>query len=605
MITPTSFEPVELLYSKEKVDRTEWRRNVLKSNPEINNLCERIYPINRAIQLGKQFHPGKAEVKQKLDKTAIIQLILQHLSTKGLKQTKQTLEKEARTTTPIVEGLNESRLVTYIRNALKDTDRIYDLSMEHTEYSKEERQSKITEREELLFQMDLLEDEDEDDGVNIWDEPTENIITEKVHTTEYDINKSKENKDDQDDEVVKFASLNKLVEHLTHDSKHDLQFLKTFLMTYQSFCTPEKLMSKLQQRYNCPSGHDEMATRNIQIRVINVLKGWVDNYYSDFDDKLIAMLRTFIDQIQIKFPAPASAVNKSLTKMVEKLSPVNDSKHIFNEKTPEPMVPKNIFSNNLSIYDIDEEEIARQLTLIEFEIYRNIKPPELLNQSWNKTKLKSRAPNVLKMIDRFNSVSMWVATMIIQTTKVKARARMMTRFIKIADHLKNLNNYNSLMAIIAGLNFSSVYRLKYTREELSAQTMRTYSDLEKIMNSEGSFKTYRTRLQNVPPMLPYLGVHLTDLTFIDENPNNFVTDVGGKQVSLINFTKRTLVFKIISLIQETQVVPYNLQPVHQIQEFLLNIRSDLKAHTLDQYQQELYRESLKREPKKAQRSDVL
>ncbi|EFA83768.1 Ras guanine nucleotide exchange factor [Heterostelium album PN500] len=246
------------------------------------------------------------------------------------------------------------------------------------------------------------------------------------------------------------------------------------------------------------------------------------------------------------------------------------------------------------------------MTLIEFEIYKKIKPPELLNQSWNKTKLKHRAPNVLKMIDRFNNVSMWVATMIIQTQKVKARARMMTRFIKIADHLKAMNNYNSLMAIIAGLNFSSVYRLKYTRDELSAQTMRVYGDLEKIMNSESSFKNYRTRLMaSSPPYLPYLGVHLTDLTFMEENPDLINMEVApNRKVDLINFTKRTLVFKVISMVQQSQQLSYNLQPVHQIQEFLLNIKSDYKGQSLDLYQQDLYRESLRREPRKAQRSDI-
>eukprot|EP01132_Coremiostelium_polycephalum_P005608 gene5608-6979_t len=593
-------EPIQLLYSRANVDRSEWRKNFLKANPEINNLCERIYPINRGIMFGKQFLPGKQEVKQKLDKQAITQMILQHLSTKGLKQTKQTLEKESKIQTPIAEGLNESRLVTYIRNALRDTERIYDLSMEHLEYTQEERQQKITEREELLYQMGLLEDEDQDDSVPIWEEPPENIFVEMVRNPE----------DDQDEEVVKFGSFNKLVETLTHDSKVDLQFLKTFLMTYQSFCTPENLLNKLIQRYNVPKytkkggSITEEATKTIQIRVINVLKKWVDEYFSDFDDKLIQNLRLFIDQIQIKYPGPAANLLKSLNK-IEK-SPSDSNKQIFNDKTPEPVVPKNIFSNNLQIYDIDEEEIARQMTLIEFDIFRKIKPPELLNQSWNKTKLKHRAPNVLKMIDRFNNVSMWVATMIIQTVKVKARARMMARFMKIAEHLKNMNNYNSLMAIIAGLNFSSVYRLKYTRDEVSAQTLRSYMELEKIMNSEGSFKNYRQRLHSTsPPCLPYLGVHLTDLTFMEENPDYIPHEVlPNKTVDLINFTKRTLVFKVISLVQQYQQQSYNIQPVHQIQEFLLNIKSDFKGQSLDLYQQELYRESLRREPKRAQRSDI-
>jgi len=596
MISSQSFEPIQLFYSKEKVDRSEWRSKVLKSNPEINNLCERIYPVNRAIQFGKQFQPGKIDVKQKLDKSVIIQLILQHLSTKGLKQTKQILEKESRVSTPITEGLNESRLVTFIRNALRDTERIYDLSMEHTEYTNDERLIKIQEREEIFYQMGLLEDEDQDDGVNIWDEPAENIYIEPIRNED----------GQQEDEIVKSGSLNKLVEHLTHDCKVDIQFLKTFLMTYQSFCSPEKLMNKLIQRYTVPSNLEDVAVKTIQIRVINVLKKWMDEYYSDFDDKLILLLRSFIDQIQIKYPAPASGLLKSLYKNFDK-SNLTDSKQIFNEKTPEPVVPKNIFSNNLQIYDIDEEEIARQLSLIEYDIYKKIKPPELLNQSWNKTKLKHRAPNVLKMIDRFNSVSMWVATLIIQTPKVKARARMMARFMRIAEHLKNLNNYNSLMAIIAGLNFSSVYRLKYTREEVPSQTLKNYHELEKIMNSEGSFKIYRQRLQQGGggPCLPYLGVHLTDLTFMEENPDMVPVQVTPtKTTDLINFTKRTLVFKVISLVQQYQQLSYNLQPVHQIQEFLLNIKSDFKGQGLELYQQELYRESLKREPKRAQRSDI-
>ncbi|EGG18415.1 Ras guanine nucleotide exchange factor [Cavenderia fasciculata] len=464
------------------VDRSEWRRNVLKGNPEINNLCERVYPMNRGILFGKQFNPGKQEVKQRLSRDVVIQLILQHLQTKGLKQTKAMLEKESKISTPSGEGLNESRLVTFIRKALRDSDRVYDLSMEHAEYGTEEKQAKMLEREELLYQMDLLEDEDEGDGVNIWEEPVENIIIDSVRNTE----------DDQDEEVVKSGSLNKLVERLTHESKVDLQFLKTFLMTYQSFCTPEKLLNKLVQRYNVPK--HRVGTASI------------------YDE-----------------------TNQAT-------------------RTPQPVV--------------EQDQAQAPCT--------------------------QRAQDDRSFQQR------------VHTQKVKARARMMTRFIKIADHLRQMHNYNSLMAIIAGLNFSSVYRLKFTRDELSQQIMRTYGDLEKIMNSESSFKAYRTRLAaSSPPALPYLGVHLTDLTFMEENPDLINMEVApNKKVNLINFTKRTLVFKVISQIQQYQQLSYNLQPVHQIQEFLLNIKSDYKGQSLDLYQQDLYRESLRREPRKAQRSDI-
>jgi hypothetical protein len=86
---------------------------------------------------------------------------------------------------------------------------------------------------------------------------------------------------------------------------------------------------------------------------------------------------------------------------------------------------KIIFSTRFVIHDIDELELARQLTLVDFEIFRRIKvppprdgavpcaaltfpavcqPSELLNQAWSKPHLRHRAPNVTLLTDRFNKV---------------------------------------------------------------------------------------------------------------------------------------------------------------------------------------------------------
>ena len=42
----------------------------------------------------------------------------------------------------------------------------------------------------------------------------------------------------------------------------------------------------------------------------------------------------------------------------------------------------------------------------------------------------------------------------------------MAKLIKIAGHLRRLNNFNSLMAFIAGMSASAVWRLKWTKLEL-------------------------------------------------------------------------------------------------------------------------------------------
>ena len=62
----------------------------------------------------------------------------------------------------------------------------------------------------------------------------------------------------------------------------DLEFVKTFLYTYQSFSTPERLLKKLIERYNVvrPSGMPlktfSTMKQTIQARVINAFKLWVD-----------------------------------------------------------------------------------------------------------------------------------------------------------------------------------------------------------------------------------------------------------------------------------------------------------------------------------------
>ena len=62
----------------------------------------------------------------------------------------------------------------------------------------------------------------------------------------------------------------------------DLEFVKTFLFTYQAFTTPEKLLRKLIERYNvvCPEGMPlkefDVMRQTIQARVINALRLWVD-----------------------------------------------------------------------------------------------------------------------------------------------------------------------------------------------------------------------------------------------------------------------------------------------------------------------------------------
>jgi hypothetical protein len=115
------------------------------------------------------------------------------------------------------------------------------------------------------------------------------------------------------------------------------------------------------------------------------------------------------------------------------------------------------------------EDIARQLTLLDFSVYAKIQPQELVNQSWSKKNKDVLSPNVRTMIDRFNQTTKAIGTSILQEEKIKSRCKLYVKWIKIADHLRKLNNYHTLMAVLMALEEGSIHRLKLTKDEIDVK----------------------------------------------------------------------------------------------------------------------------------------
>lgn len=95
------------------------------------------------------------------------------------------------------------------------------------------------------------------------------------------------------------------------------------------------------------------------------------------------------------------------------------------------------------------------------------------------------------------------------------------------------------------------------------------------------FKQLRDRLRaSNPPCLPYLGMYLSDLTFIEENPT--ILSNG-----LINFDKCRQIARALQEISQFQDSEYYLTLVETISQFITKSSSVVKYNDKEAYDRSL------------------
>jgi RasGEF domain/RasGEF N-terminal motif len=366
------------------------------------------------------------------------------------------------------------------------------------------------------------------------------------------------------------ASLNHLVLILSSDMNFERDFQQTFITTYRSFTTPLQLFRKLLERFHVPDGLLPVErVKSIQLRVAVVAKTWVNTNFFDFDQSLIDGLSKFAEALR----------ERGYTAMADSLRQALEEKVQFHKSQMRTVlsVPPTSFEQSAAasaglggastptalLMASSEEEIARQLTLIDFTIFSSIEPSELLNLSWSKNSLAHRAGNVKMLVRRLNRMSYWFASMILWLPDARLRAKMYTKVLRILKHLRALNNFNGVMGIIAALNVSAVPRLKKTIALVDSKLIGDYKRIEDLMNPSSSYKQYRAALHSAEgPTIPYIGTFLTDLTFIEDGNPDLVD-------GLINFEKRKLLYSIVKDIATYQQHQYPFPPVEPLCSFLL------------------------------------
>uniref|UniRef100_A0A8C1V2A1 Ras protein specific guanine nucleotide releasing factor 1 n=1 Tax=Cyprinus carpio TaxID=7962 RepID=A0A8C1V2A1_CYPCA len=277
-------------------------------------------------------------------------------------------------------------------------------------------------------------------------------------------------------------------------------------------------------------------------RVLNVLRHWVSKHSQDFETNTELKMKviSFLEEV------------------------MHDPELLTQERK--------------SVYTLTESILTcPHISFIPYE--------EFFGQGWMKNDKNEKTPYIMKTTKHFNDISNLIATEILQCEDVNVRVVVIEKWVAVADICRCLHNYNAVLEITSSLNRSSIFRLKKTWLKVSKQTKTVIDKLQKLVSSEGRFKNLREALKNCdPPCVPYLGMYLTDLAFIEEGTPNYTED------NLVNFSKMRMISHIIREIRQFQQTAYKIDYQPKAALYLLD-----RSSVMDE--EGLYEASLRIEPK--------
>lgn len=256
-----------------------------------------------------------------------------------------------------------------------------------------------------------------------------------------------------------------------------------------------------------------------------------------------------------------SWLNMSLNKFSQISLSATWAGHAFLSSKSSPVC---VFEGDgMDVLRLSPEEVASQLTIIDMPIFKAIQESEFLSIGWNTSRKKTAAPNIVNFTRRFNQVSFWVIEEILHSAinrkcsngysnnnnnnnnnnnhltaspviglspkskwassssssiewDAKTRSEVIVCFIKIARKLFDLNNLHSCYAIISALNSAPIYRLYKSWPYVNRKERSAFDRLTNLFNDDTNFENLRNHLSKTDlPCIPYLGMFLRDLVFMD------------------------------------------------------------------------------------------
>lgn len=193
-------------------------------------------------------------------------------------------------------------------------------------------------------------------------------------------------------EEIKCASLNRAVEYITSMANNN-NFRNLFISTFPSFSSAQQVLEKLIERFHVPQEHidsyegekkkflEESLVRSIHI----TLKYFIQNSFDECNKDVLDLTKKFLENeicpkvIEVTKNADTNQIRETyygtLVALIDRRE-AERNKQLNNFLIPpiDFFIPQEFISPVMFITMCDEKEIARQLTMADYSIYKAVEP---------------------------------------------------------------------------------------------------------------------------------------------------------------------------------------------------------------------------------------
>ncbi|XP_043844064.1 ras guanyl-releasing protein 3 isoform X1 [Dromiciops gliroides] len=345
------------------------------------------------------------------------------------------------------------------------------------------------------------------------------------------------------------------------------------LLMHRWYLSSTELAGKLLSMYRdaCGEGCDEF-----RLKVCYFMRYWILEFPAEFnlDLGLIRMTEEFREVAsQLGYEKHINLIDISSIPSYDWMRRVTQRKKVSKK------------GKACLLFDhLEPIELAEHLTFLEHKSFRRISFTDY--QSYVIHGCLENNPTLERSIALFNGISKWVQLMVLSKPTPQQRAEVITKFINVAQKLLQLQNFNTLMAVVGGLSHSSISRLKETHSHLSSEVTKDWNEMTELVSSSGNYCRYRKAFADCEGFkIPILGVHLKDLIAVHVIFPDWTDD------HKVNIVKMHQLSVTLSELVSLQSASHHLEPNMDLIN-LLTLSLDL-YHTED----DIYKLSLVLEPR--------